>query len=111
MHSSARSTGRCAVINRDSMQTTSKMCKAEFFPDESSLPWDPLAMAAVLHPLPKHALQYRPLRERSASIRSEFSIYDPSQWNVRTSYITFCLIFIHVRDRFAITGVYMNPGN
>jgi len=49
--------------------------------------------------------------KRSASIRSEFSIYDPSQWNVRTSYITFCLISIHVRDRFAITGVYMNPGN
>jgi len=59
MHSSVRSTGRCAVINRDAMQTTSKMCKAEFFPDESSLPWDTLAMAAVLHPLPKHASQRR----------------------------------------------------
>lgn len=51
------------------------------------------------------------LWDRSASIRGELSIYDPSRWDVRTSYITFCLISIHVRDRFAITDVYMNPRN
>lgn len=90
------------------------MCKAEFFRDESSLPWDTLAMAAVLHPPSETrfaASEAPALWDRSASIHGELSIYDLSRWNVRTSYITFCLISIHVRDRFAITGVYMNPGN
>lgn len=47
------------------------------------------------------------LPDRSASIRGKLSIYDSSRWDVRTSYITFCLISIYVCDRFAIIGVYI----
>lgn len=67
----ARSAGRCAVINRDSMQTTSKVCKAEFFPDESSLPWDIAGRRFTLlpHPSPYSFLSLSKHASASASDR------------------------------------------
>lgn len=76
----ARSTGRCAVINRDSMQTTSKMCKAEFFPDESSLPQDTHAHAhrregCFTSLFPKHCSEHRGCVNRRALILAEMIPY------------------------------------
>lgn len=119
MHSStcARSAGRCAVINRDSMQTTSKMCKAEFFPNESSFPrgthrrCDGRRFALPSETRSANARpEHRPSRIVLLPHRVErISPYLRSilRQDVRRSYITFCLISIHARDHSAVYGVCM----